>query len=174
MHAESRQREVAALVEAHYAALYRYAYRLAGSSADAEDLTQQAFLTAQQKLDQLRDGENAKAWLFAVVRNAYLKSRRGPASSLVPLGNVAEPADLAEPPTELTGEEVSRALADLPEDFRIPLVLFYFEELSYRDIAASLDLPIGTVMSRLSRGKSHLRQRLAEPEPVPPDRGRDW
>ena len=162
MDSESRRREVSALVEAHYAALYRYAFRLAGSSADAEDLTQQAFLTAQQKLDQLRTGEHAKAWLFAVLRNSYLKTRRGPSSSPVSLERVAEPVCPAEPPSELTGEELTRALTDLPDDFRIPLVLFYFEDLSYRDIAAALDLPIGTVMSRLSRGKSHLRQRLAE------------
>ena len=67
MSAEVRQREVSALVEAHYAVLYRYAFRLSGSAADAEDLTQQAFLTAQQKLDQLRTAENAKAWLFAII-----------------------------------------------------------------------------------------------------------
>lgn len=168
MSAEARQREVADLVEAHYAMLYRYAYRLSGSGADAEDLTQQAFLTAQEKLDQLRSAENAKAWLFAIVRNAYLKSRRGPGGSgAVPLQNVAEPSLPPDEPPDLTGEELTQLLAELPDDFRLPLVLFYFEDMSYRDIAAALGLPIGTVMSRLSRGKTHLRQRISERQTVP-------
>lgn len=163
MSAEARQREVSALVEAYYAMLYRYAYRLSGSAADAEDLTQQAFLTAQQKLEQLRDAENAKAWLFTIVRNAYLKTRRGPAANAaVSLQSVAEPSQQTEGPLELTGEELGKVLDELPEDFRVPLVLFYFEDMSYRDIAAALELPIGTIMSRLSRGKTHLRQRLSE------------
>ncbi|MBA3314358.1 MAG: RNA polymerase sigma factor [Planctomycetota bacterium] len=165
MNAEARQQEVSALVDAHYAVLYRYAYRLSGSAADAEDLTQQAFLTAQEKLDQLRIAENAKAWLFAIVRNAYLKTRRGPAAAaVVPLQNIAEPSQHGDGSPDLTGEELTQLLSELPEDFRAPLVLFYFEDMSYRDIAAVLDLPIGTIMSRLSRGKAHLRQRLAEPE----------
>lgn len=167
MSAEVRQREVSALVEAHYAVLYRYAFRLSGSAADAEDLTQQAFLTAQQKLDQLRTAENAKAWLFAIIRNAYLKSRRGPNGSAVPLESVAEPSLPCDGPPELTSEELTQILAEIPDEFRVPLILFYFEDLSYREIAAALELPIGTVMSRLSRGKAHLRQRIAEREPLP-------
>ena len=167
MQGESRQREVANLVEAHYALLYRYAYRLAGNAADAEDLTQQAFLTAQGKFEQLRASENAKAWLFAIVRNAYLKSRRGPGGKPVfPLDRVAEPSHTPDIPPELSGEELTRLLAEMPDDFRIPLILFYFEDLSYREIASTLELPIGTVMSRLSRGKTHLRQRLGERQTV--------
>ncbi|MGC1273044.1 MAG: RNA polymerase sigma factor [Planctomycetaceae bacterium] len=168
MSAEARQEEVAALVDAHYANLYRYAYRLSGGAADAEDLTQQAFLTAQEKLDQLRTAENAKAWLFAIVRNTYLKTRRGRrASGTIPLQNIAELALLPDDPPDLTGEEIGQLLAELPDDFRLPLILFYFEDMSYRDIATALELPIGTVMSRLSRGKSHLRQRLTERQFVP-------
>jgi len=168
MGSEARQDEVAALVDAYYAILYRYAYRLSGGAADAEDLTQQAFLTAQEKLDQLRTTENAKAWLFAIVRNTYLKTRRGRrASGVVSLQNVAEPFLPPDDPPDLTGEEMSQLLAELPDDFRLPLVLFYFEDMSYRDIAAALDLPIGTVMSRLSRGKTHLRQRLTDRQTVP-------
>lgn len=167
MNADARQREVTALVEAHYAILYRYAYRLTGSAADAEDLTQNAFLTAQEKLDQLRIAENAKAWLFAIIRNSYLKTRRGPAATAsIPLQNISELSQPQESLPELTGEELSRFLAELPDEFRIPLVLFYFEDISYRDIASALDLPIGTVMSRLSRAKAHLRQRVQERQAV--------
>jgi RNA polymerase sigma-70 factor (ECF subfamily) len=162
MSAEVRRQEVAALVEAHYAEIYRYAFRLSGSAADAEDLTQQAFLTAQEKLDQLRAAQNARAWLFAIVRNAYLKSRRRSATvGAIALQHVAELAQPTEESADLTGEELTQLLATLPDEYRLPLVLFYFEEMSYRDIATALELPIGTVMSRLSRGKSHIRQRLA-------------
>lgn len=168
MDADARQREVTVLVESYYALLYRYAYRLTGSAADAEDLTQNAFLTAQEKLEQLRTAENAKAWLFAIVRNAYLKTRRGPAANTsIPLQSVSEIAQRFDALPELTGEELSRFLAELPEEFRVPLVLFYFEDMSYREIATALELPIGTVMSRLSRAKTHLRQRVQDPQTVP-------
>jgi RNA polymerase sigma-70 factor, ECF subfamily len=168
MNSAGRQEEVTALVNAHYAMLYRYAYRLSGSAADAEDLTQLAFLTAQEKLDQLRAAQNAKAWLYAIVRNAYLKTRRGTAASgSVSLECTGEPAQMPDEPPELTGEELTELLDELPDDFRVPLVLFYFEEMSYRDIAATLGVPIGTVMSRLSRGKAHLRQQLAARHVVP-------
>ena len=73
--------DVAALVAEHGAVLYRYAYRLSGSSADAEDLTQQVFLTAIQKLDQLREPSAARAWLCAVLRRAYLRKQRRPQPS---------------------------------------------------------------------------------------------
>lgn len=167
MDADARQREVAVLVESYYAPLYRYAYRLAGSAADAEDLTQSAFLTAQEKLEQLRTAENAKAWLFAIVRNAYLKTRRGPSGNpSIPLQSIAEIAQPIDSLTELSGEELTRFLSELPDDFRIPLVLFYFEDMSYREIASALNLPIGTVMSRLSRAKTHLRQRVQDQQTV--------
>src|SRR5262245_578763 len=71
-----RRVDVATLVAEHHAELFRYAYRLTGSVHDAEDLTQQTFLTAQAKLDQLRDAACARSWLYAIVRNTYLKSRR--------------------------------------------------------------------------------------------------
>ena len=66
------------LVEEHHASLYRYAYRLSGTAADAEDLTQQVFLVAQQKLEQVRDAECVRGWLFTVLRNCYFRSKRRP------------------------------------------------------------------------------------------------
>ena len=161
------QAEVTALVEAHYAELYRYAYRLTGSRSDAEDLTQQAFLAALQKLGQLREKDRARPWLFAIVRNGFFKLRRDRSVHRnVSLEDSGEPCDVSSEIPELTGEELSAVLEGLPEEFRVPLVLFYFEEMSYRDIATALELPVGTVMSRLSRGKTHLRQRLGEPQPA--------
>ena len=70
--------DIAGLVAEHHQAVYRYGYRLCGSVADAEDLTQQAFLPAQQKLDQLRKPESARSWLFTILRNCFLKSVRRP------------------------------------------------------------------------------------------------
>lgn len=164
--------DLAALVVAHHAPLYRYAYRLCGCAVEAEDLTQQAFLIAQQKLHQLREAERAAAWLFAVLRSCFLKSLRRQR----PTGGQAfdlEVEEIAVAPPE--GDEIDReglaaALAELPEDFRVVVLMFYFEELSYQEIAAELGLPIGTVMSRLSRAKGHLRKQLSPPAVSPASR----
>src|SRR5437660_915004 len=83
------QRSVQKLVDDHYQSLYRYAYRLSGSAAGAEDLTQDVFCQAQQKLGQLRDASRAKAWLFSILRNAYLHRLRAEKQEhLVPLESV--------------------------------------------------------------------------------------
>jgi|SRR5579859_7711399 len=148
------------LVEEHYASLFRYAYRLTGSSADAEDLTQEAFCKAQTKQDQLRDPSAAKGWLFSILRNAYLHRIRTERRhvSLEDVGDVAEP--LPEPLPAIEPERLQQALNELPESFRTPVILYYFEEMSYREIAGQMELPLGTVMSRLARAKAHLRGRL--------------
>src|SRR3954452_19141492 len=90
-----RQRHVERLVEEHYVALYRYAYRLSGSEADAEDLTQEAFCKAQMNLAQLRDPSRAKAWLYSILRNAYLHRVRTEQQQTVvaldAVGDVPEP-----------------------------------------------------------------------------------
>lgn len=163
------QRTVQRLVDEHYAALFRYAYRLSGSGADAEDLTQEAFCKAQVNLAQLREQDRAKAWLFSILRNAYLHRLRADRQqcrvSLDGVGDVAEPTPEPLPPVD--PEQLQRALDELPEAFRTPVILYYFEDFSYRDIAEQMDLPLGTVMSRLARAKAHLRERLLQPPSVP-------
>jgi RNA polymerase sigma-70 factor (ECF subfamily) len=151
------------LIVAHSDAMYRYASRLTGQSADAEDLTQQAFLLAQQKLHQLREDDRAAAWLFAIVRSCFLKACRK-RQQLAPAAewNLDEIADESPEIDHVDQEKLSKALAELPDEFRVVVLMFYFEDLSYKEIAEQLELPIGTVMSRLSRAKSHLRRRLAE------------
>jgi RNA polymerase sigma-70 factor (ECF subfamily) len=153
---------LAQLVADHHASVYRYALRLTGAAADAEDLAQQAFLIAQQKGDQVRDAERVRSWLLAVVRNAFLKSRRQripmPASGLEI--DVASVPQRAAEELAIDADALRSAIDELPEEFRVPLLMFYFEERSYREIAEQLDLPAGTVMSRLSRAKSFLRRRL--------------
>jgi RNA polymerase sigma-70 factor (ECF subfamily) len=147
----SGSRRVASLVEQHYESLFRYAYRLSGTQADAEDLTQEAFCKAQAQLGQLRDPDRARPWLFSILRNAYLqRARTDRAHRQVPFESVGELA--AEPPAEVPEigtEQLQRVLNELPEGFRTPVILFYFEEMSYRDIA-----------DQMARAKSHMRQRL--------------
>jgi RNA polymerase sigma-70 factor (ECF subfamily) len=154
-------RSVQKLVEDHYLSLYRYAYRLSGSAADAEDLTQETFCKAQAQFGQLRDPSRAKGWLFSILRNAFLHRARSVPQHTVPLdsvGDVAEP--LPAPLPEVDPERLQQALNELPEVFRTPIILYYFEDFSYRAIAEQMDLPIGTVMSRLARAKAYLRSRL--------------
>lgn len=152
------------LVEDFYVPLYRYAFRLSGSSADAEDLTQEAFCKAQLHFGQLRDPSRAKPWLFSILRNAYLHraraERQQPCVSLESIGDLAEPSPAPMP--DIDPERLQQALNDLPETFRTPIILYYFEDFAYRDIAEQMDLPLGTVMSRLARAKAFLRTRLVE------------
>ncbi|MCC6421470.1 MAG: RNA polymerase sigma factor [Gemmataceae bacterium] len=168
MNLPGSQRSVAKLVEEHYTSLYRYAFRLSGSIVDAEDLTQETFCQAQLKLGQLRERDRARAWLFSILRNAYLHriraSKQEHAVSLDWVGDL--PERLPDPLPEVEPEKLQQALNELPEAFRTPVILFYFEDFSYRDIAAQMDLPMGTVMSRLARAKTHLRTRLLAPAAV--------
>jgi RNA polymerase sigma-70 factor (ECF subfamily) len=159
--------DLAELVRAHHAAVYRYAYRLCGNATEAEDLAQQTFLIAVRKVHQVREAERACSWLLAVVRSCFLKSLR----KLRPIavgGLEEEPETADETPEldEVDRERLSAALADLPGEFRAVVLMFYFEELSYQEIASELEIPIGTVMSRLSRAKGHLRRRLGSEKVV--------
>jgi RNA polymerase sigma-70 factor (ECF subfamily) len=152
--------------------VYRFAFRLTGSAADAEDVTQQAFLIAQSRLEQLRDETRAGGWLCAIARTTWLKTLRKHAGELLaPLEGTDEPAE--DPPDEpIDGERLQAILNEMPEEFRTPLILFYFDELTYKDIAEHLDIPLGTVMSRLARAKDHLRRRLSALEAVAGRRNR--
>lgn len=156
------RRSIQELVEAHYEALYRFAYRLSGAAAEAEDLTQETFCQAQDKFGQLREPRRAKAWLFTILRNIYLhKLRSQRKEQAAPIEVLADVPDrLPNPLPEVDPEQLQRALAELPEDFRTPLLLFYFEDFSYREIAEQMQVPMGTVMSRLARAKAFLRGRL--------------
>jgi RNA polymerase sigma-70 factor, ECF subfamily len=150
------------LAERFYESLYRYAFRLSGSAADADDLTQETFCKAQAQFKQLRDRNRAKPWLFSIIRNLYLhKLRIAKQIATLPLDAVAElPENVPDPLPEIDTERLQQALDEIPEVFRTPIILYYFEDFSYRDIAEQMDLPIGTVMSRLARGKAFLRQKL--------------
>ena len=158
--------DISQLVADQHQAVYRYAYRLTGSVPDAEDLTQQVFLTAQQKLGQLRKVESVRSWLFTILKNYFLKScqKRRP----IPAANLRLNVDTipAEIPNDggIDRERLQMAINQLPPRYRLVLTMFYYESCSYREIADQLDLPIGTVMSRLARAKGHLRSKLFEPD----------
>jgi RNA polymerase sigma-70 factor, ECF subfamily len=152
------------LVDRFYPALYRFALSLARSEADACDLTQQTFYVWATKGGALRDAEKVKSWLFTTLYREFLRGRRR-GERMTALETVAESevetATLTpETVTSMDAETVMTALHDVDEAFRAPLTLFYIEELSYQEIADVLEIPIGTVMSRLSRGKTQLRARL--------------
>jgi RNA polymerase sigma-70 factor (ECF subfamily) len=153
-------------VAEHGPVLYRYAYRLTGSTADAEDLTQQTFLLGYRKLTQLRDPAGARPWLMAILRREYLRSAMKSATErrlVVPLNVDTLPAELVDR-WEVDEEALQNAINGLADVYKLVVLSFYFEDLSYREIAEQLDLPVGTVMSRLSRAKAQLRSRLFERE----------
>jgi RNA polymerase sigma-70 factor (ECF subfamily) len=153
------------LVDAHYAALYRFALSLARREADACDLVQQTFYIWATKGHGLREEAKAKTWLFTTLYREFLRSaRRGKRVESIEDLPPGENDRATEAPGDfepLDGQQVMAALQEVEEVFRAPLALFYLEDLSYLEIAATLDLPVGTVMSRLSRGKTQLRRLLA-------------
>ena len=157
--------DIAQLVADYHQAVYRYAYRLTGSVEDAEDLTQQAFLVASGKIGQLREEGSAKAWLFAILRNDFIKQCRKntpiPAVDLeLNVDHVPEVVD----EQEIDQQRLQQALNELPPDYRAVVLMFYFENLRYREMAEILGVPMGTIMSRLARAKDALRARLLEME----------
>jgi RNA polymerase sigma-70 factor (ECF subfamily) len=155
------------LVLPHLPACYNLARWLLRGAPDAEDCVQEAMVRALRAFDQFRGGE-PRAWLFAIVRNCcytQLRSRpRLPTESLeAPDAKEAtdpRPDPEARLATLKEGDRVRRALEELPLEFREVLILKEFEELSYKEIAEVVGIPIGTVMSRLSRAREKLQAEL--------------
>jgi RNA polymerase sigma factor (sigma-70 family) len=153
------------LVDRHYAALFRFALSLAKNGSDAADLTQQTFYLWAAKGHQLRDLAKVKSWLFTTLYREYLSTyRHSTKFPHVEIDGVAHEMPGVAPSifNDVDGNTVVAALAQVDEVFRAPFSLFYLEEHSYQEIADVLDVPIGTVMSRLSRGKAQLRQLLLD------------
>lgn len=159
--------EFTRLVDAYYEALYRFAYSLSKEPHTAADLTQQTFYIYAEKGHQIREAAKAKSWLFTTLHREFLRQRRrGLRMSSVedtePYMEVpVEEASSEENARRLDGASAVEALNLLDEIYRAPLVLFYLQQVSYKEIAKILDVPIGTIMSRLSRGKDHLRKIIA-------------
>jgi len=155
--------------------MYSAAYRLTRNPSDAEDLVQETFLRAYRAFHQFEPGTNLKAWLYRILTNTFINSyrKRQREPQTVSDEEIADwylyskmnEAGL-EPSAEnsviesLPDEEVQEALSSLPEQFRIAVLLADVEGFSYKQIAEITDVPIGTVMSRLHRGRKALQKRL--------------
>lgn len=142
--------------------LYRVGLRLCRNQAKAEDLVQETFLQAWGSFHRFELGTNLRAWLYKIMFNVHYSNQRRDRLQLVPTEEIIAETLAYDPPTpqNLTEEEVLTALERLPRDFQIPIILADVEELSYREIADVMEIPIGTVMSRLHRGRKTLRTDL--------------
>ena len=153
-------------VNAQYEPLFRFAISLTQREADARDLTQQTFTQFAEKLDTIRDTSKVKSWLFTTLYRLFIDhTRRRQRHPELEIGaaELELPVTLPEADSNLDAAAVRAALLQIKEEFRAPLVLFYLEQHSYREIAALLGIEIGTVMSRLSRGRALLRKLLESP-----------
>lgn len=154
--------DVGMLIRQHHASVYRYAFRLTGQAADAEELTQLTFVSAHQHLPQLRNPAQAQGWLWTILRNHFLKVRRKrmerPATALEL--DIDQVPDVVPTADEIDQGALQAALDNLPNDQRVVVLMYYFEDRSYKEIASLLEIPIGTVMSRLARAKGRLRHEL--------------
>lgn len=177
--AESRRR-FEELTLPHFDALFRFAARLTGDTATAEDLVQELYLKALKAFGELRDKGRVKSWLFQIL-NRLVTDRRRSAGREVPTNSQddldrfslydlvweEDPLPYSERLhddflAQFRDEDVRAALLALPETYRVPLVLVYTEDTSYRELAEILDCPVGTVMSRLHRGRKILEKGLWE------------
>jgi RNA polymerase sigma-70 factor (ECF subfamily) len=146
--------------------LYTVAYRLAGNDHDAADLVQEALLRVRTGLARYEPG-SLEGWLARIVTNVFLddvrRRKRRPTSALPDNPDLALPPTVsaADASTELSAD-VQGALASLPEEFRVPIVLCDIADQSYEQIATALDIPVGTVRSRIHRGRRVLRVALTE------------
>ena len=160
------------LVTAYYRMLYQFAYSLTRDEADACDLAQQTFCIWAEKGHQLRDKTKVKTWLFTTLHREFLGSRRR--ETRFPhfdLEHASVELPVVTPPSvnQLDSAQVLLALARLDEIYQAPVALFYLQDHSYNEIAEVLDVPLGTVKSRLTRGLARLHHLLTTvPTPPPP------
>ncbi len=160
--------------------LYSAALRMTRNSADAEDLVQETFLKAYRSFRTYEEGSNLRAWLYRILTNTFIntyraKQRRPMETDLDDVEDLYLYRRLGSMETALaarsaedtmfelfTDDEVKTALEDLPENFRLPVLLADVEGFSYKEIAEMLEIPIGTVMSRLHRGRKAMQKALFE------------
>jgi RNA polymerase sigma-70 factor (ECF subfamily) len=149
------------LVDLHYGPLYRFAMSLTRAESDACDLVQQTFLTWATKGHQLQDHSKVKSWLYTTLHRAFLESRRR-FTRFPHLEITAAEAELpsVEPDlvSRLDSQDVLELLSRVDEQFQAAVALFYLEEYSYNEIAGILEIPLGTVKSRIARGLAQLKE----------------
>jgi RNA polymerase sigma-70 factor (ECF subfamily) len=144
--------------------LFRVALRVVKDRAHAEDLVQETYLQAWRSFDRFEPGTNLRAWLYKIMFNTHHSQRRRLRLQLVQFEETIAETIAYDPPTpqHLTDEEVLAELEKLPRDYQIPVSLVDIEGLTYKELAEALNIPIGTVMSRLHRGRKLLRASLAK------------
>jgi RNA polymerase sigma-70 factor, ECF subfamily len=175
---DKRSHEFEQLVLDHLDMLYAVALRLTRNTADAQDLTQNTVVKALRFHSNFREGTYIKAWLLTILRNTFINEYRRKARrpTFVELTG-AEPADPTSPDPEvafgpqtestnelmeLLDDEVKQAIESLPDDFRLAVIMADLEDKSYKEIAEAMHCPLGTVMSRLYRGRKLLREQLQD------------
>jgi RNA polymerase sigma-70 factor (ECF subfamily) len=172
------QAKFAELAMEHMASLYTAALRMTRNPADAEDLVQETYLKAYRYYDKFEEGTNFKAWLFKIMKNTFINNyrKRQQAPALSDFAEIEESfenqvnEDAARPmknPEEellenVLDEDVQKALDKLPPDYRMVVILADLEGFSYKEIAEILEVPVGTVMSRLYRGRRLLEAAMLE------------
>ena len=153
----------------HLEFLYNVGLKYTGKSYDAEDLVQETMYTAYRKFSQLREESKCRSWLFMILRSHFLKEKRQESKrpilddgdgylKNITSGKANEIVDEYE--RKLSREKVQQVLRLIPEKFQSPLILYYMDELTYQEISEYLDIPIGTVMSRLARGKKYMKAEM--------------
>ena len=174
---ELSREEFEELLGPHLDLLFGYALRLCRDRTRAEDLLQESIYRAWRGRAGFKRGTNFKAWMFRIVTNGFISSRRseGRAPALIDLDSAGEPADAAAAVEEelvrgstdwarvyqeTVEDDLKRAVDELPEEFRAPLLLSALGELRYKEIGELLRIPVGTVMSRLFRARQRLRESL--------------
>jgi RNA polymerase sigma-70 factor (ECF subfamily) len=170
------QEEFEAIALEHFDALYNTAIRLTRNPSEAQDLVQETYLKAYRFFHRFEPGTNVKAWLFTILRNTYIniyrkttRQKRVDFDQVVPLYAASESSpewadrsSVEEMLQYVVQDEVKRALDELPEEYRMVVLLADLEDFSYKEIAAIVGCPVGTVMSRLFRGRRLLRKSLAD------------
>ena len=175
-HTDRTRREFESLSLEHLDALYSAGLRLTRHERDAEDLVQETFLRAFRFFDKFERGTNMKAWLFKILTNTFINKYRRRVKEKVVVEGAAreatsenfvtrEPTESASNPEQyffekLLSDDVIRSIDGLPIDFRLVVILADLQEFSYKEIAEILDCPVGTVMSRLYRGRKLLQKNL--------------
>jgi RNA polymerase sigma-70 factor (ECF subfamily) len=172
-----RQAEFEAVALEHFDALYNTALRMTRNPSSAQDLVQETYLKAYRFFDRFEPGTNLKAWLFTILRNTYINAYRKTVRQqpqvdfehvqlfYADTSSASEWQDRSsteEMLRHVVQDDVKRALDELPEEYRLVVLLADLEDFSYKEIAAIVDCPVGTVMSRLFRGRRLLRQSLKD------------
>ena len=155
----------------HLEFLFNVALKYSGAKYDAEDLVQETMYSAYTKFQQLRDDKSCRAWLFTILRNHFLKERKqllrrpylDDGTSYLDYVKDEHSSGFVDRLIEKdANKKLHRVLTKLPEKFQSPLILYYMEEMTYQEVSEYLDIPIGTVMSRLARGKRYLKKGLLQ------------